>query len=181
MTTHTLPQVARYIFQDRTLEVLARWFQAAGREGVEDVAIAAGYPTADGDAVVAAVLHPNAKRTRGWYEQRDGPSWDALYKFGFEQGMYYLLQLHTHPPQCSTRHSKRDDSGAFSDRLGFLSIVIPDFAAAGVDLHDPRATVHERVAQGWRVWPPAEAKSRLLIVPSALDLQRDGKGVDVHG
>lgn len=173
ISTHTCPSVRRYIFQERTLEVLSSWFQEAGRDGVEDVAVAAGYPTADGDAIVATVLHPDADRAPGWYEQRDGATWDELYMFGYRHGMYYLLQLHTHPPGCSTRHSPRDDGGAFSDRLGFVSIVIPDFAARGVDLHHPRVTVHERTSDGWRVWPGPEALERLVVVPSAVDLQRD--------
>ena len=172
-STRTCPAVRQYIFQDRTLDILASWFQAAGRHGVEDVAIGVGHPTIDGDAIVATVLHPNADRAPGWYEQRDGSSWDELYAFGYRHGMYYLLQIHTHPPGFSTRHSPRDDIGAFSDRLGFLSIVLPDFADGGLSLHDPKATVHERTAHGWRVWSHAEALDRLVVVPSSVDLQRD--------
>ena len=173
VSTHTSPDVRRYIFQDRTLDVLASWFQEAASHGVEDVAIAVGYPTVDGDAVVAAVLHPNADRAPGWYEQRDGSTWDDLYTFGYHHGMYYLLQVHTHPTGYSTHHSRRDDIGVFSDRIGFLSIVVPDFARPGIDLRDPAATVHERTARGWRVWPHAEALERLVVVPSVLDLQWD--------
>lgn len=167
------PPIRGYIFQDRLLFILQSWFQEAGCAGVEDVAIAAGYPTNDGDAVVAAVLHPNAQRTRGWYEQRDGAAWDELYDFGHRHGMYYLLQLHTHPPGLGTRHSPRDNAGAFCDRIGFLSIVVPDFALGGLDLHDSRLTVHERVASGWRVWPRTEAQGRLIVVPADVDLQHD--------
>lgn len=172
--TRTCPPVKQYLFQDTTLGLLTSWFQDAGRHGVEDVAVGAGYPTVDGDALVAAVLHPNAERALGWYEQRDGSAWDDLYQFGHRNGMYYLLQIHTHPPGCSTLHSLRDDAGSFSDRLGFVSIVVPDFARRGVDLHDRQVTVHERIATGWRVWPHEEARERLRVVPSSLDLQCDG-------
>src|SRR5437870_2508640 len=92
------PAISRYLFQERTLDVLAAWFQDAGRRGFEDVAVGAGFPTVDGDAIVAAVLHPDANRAPGWYEQRNGQAWDELYRFGFRHQMYYLLQLHTHPP-----------------------------------------------------------------------------------
>src|SRR5713101_7561976 len=162
VATRTCPDVRRYIFQERTLDVLASWFKEAGNDGVEDVAVAAGYPTVDGDAIVAAVLHPNTERAPGSYEQRDGSTWDELYTFGYHHGMYYLLQLHTHPPGFSTHHSPRDDLGAFSDRLGFVSIVVPDFARHGVDLRDSAATVHERTARGWRVWPHEEALERFV-------------------
>jgi hypothetical protein len=172
-TTRTCPEVRRYIFQEPTLATLALWFQHAGRGGVEDVAIGAGYPTSDGDAIVASVLHPDAERAPGWYEQRDGATWDELYTFGYRHSMYYLLQMHTHPPGYPTHHSQRDDAGAFSDRLGFVSIVLPDFAVRGVDLHDRGATVHERTPQGWRVWTHSEACERLVIVPALLDLQRE--------
>lgn len=171
-STHVCPPVRRYIFQEPLLALLTRWFQEAGSSGVEDVAIAAGFPTVNGDAIVAAVLHPDADRSGGWYEQRDGAAWSELYAFGHRYSMYYLLQLHTHPPGCSTRHSPRDDVGAFSDRVGFLSIVVPDFAREGVSLHDPRCTTHERIPGGWRVWSNKEAVDRLIVVPAALDLQR---------
>ena len=177
-STRTCPAVRRYIFQARTLDVLTSWFQDAGRDGVEDVAVCAGYPTIDGDAIVAAVLHPDADRAPGWYEQRDGSSWDELYTFGHRHGMYYLMQLHTHPPGYSTRHSPRDDLGAFSDRVGFVSIVIPDFARGGVNLLDPDVTSHERTPRGWRVWSHAEALDRLVVVPSTFDLQRDRRSVE---
>jgi hypothetical protein len=176
-STHVCPPIRRYIFQEPTLELLARWFQEAGALGVEDVAIAAGFPTTDGDAIIAAVLHPDAERTPGWYEQRDGASWSALYGFGHRYRMYYLLQLYTHPVGYSTQHSPRDDIGAFSDRLGFLSIVIPDFARGGVKLHDPRCTVHERTQNGWRIWSNDEAIERLSIVPAAVDLQQDRRAM----
>jgi hypothetical protein len=172
-STHTCPAVSRYIFQERTLESLTSWFQAAGRCGVEDFAIGAGYPTCDGDAIIATVLHPNADRAPGWYEQRADSSWDDLYNFGRQYSMYYLLQLHTHPPGYGTRHSRRDDIGAFSDRIGFLSIVVPAFALGGINLHAAEVTVHERATHGWRVWPNAEACDRLLLVPASVDLQRD--------
>lgn len=172
-STHACPPIRRYIFQEPLVGLLGRWFQEAGAAGVEDIAIAAGFPTSGGDAVIAAVLHPDADRTPGWYEQRDGAAWSELYGFGHRYGMYYLLQLHTHPPGCRTLHSPRDNIGAFSDRLGFLSIVVPDFARAGVDLHHPRCTTHERTADGWRVWTNEESVERLVVVPAALDLQRD--------
>jgi hypothetical protein len=164
------------VFQTHTIETLHAWFSTAGRAGVEDVAVGAGFPTSDGDAIIASVLHPNADRAPGWYEQRDGAEWDALYSFARPFGMFYLLQLHTHPPGYGTRHSPRDDAGAFIDRVGFVSIVLPDFALRGLDLHGPRTTVHERTTRGWRVWSKAETKRRLLVIPSELDLQSDASG-----
>lgn len=179
--TRTCPPIKIFIFQDTAISAMQLWFQDAGRMGVEDVAIAAGFPTVDGDAVVTAILHPDAERHRGWYEQRDGASWDELYEFGHRYDMYYLLQLHTHPPGCSTRHSRRDDVGAFSDRIGFLSIVIPNFAAEGIELHDPAVTIHERTREGWRVWPHSEALNRIRVIPTVLDLQRtSGKHSSPH-
>ncbi len=168
-----MPAVRKYFFPDCIVRSLEAWFQKAGRREVEDVAVCAGQPTRDGDAVIQSALHPDAERAEGWYEQRDGPSWDELYLFGHKYGMYYLLQLHTHPEGCSTRHSPRDDAGAFSDRVGFLSIVVPNFALGGLDLYDPGVSVHERVPTGWRVWPSSEAKSRFVVIPSSVDLQRD--------
>ena len=173
ISTRRCPPIRRYIFPTQSLATLTSWFQAAGADGCEDVAVAVGLPTFDGDAVAVSVIHPDTERAPGWYEQRDGPGWDEAYAFSIRHALYYLAQFHTHPPGCSTSHSPRDDAGAFCDRLGFLSIVIPDFAAHGIKLHDEATSVHERTATGGRVWPPDEVSERFIVVPSVCELQSD--------
>lgn len=177
VVAHKRPLIGRYLIPDEIIGRVEAWFQEAGRAGVEDIAILAGYTTASGDAIAATALHPDAEREVGWYEQRDGPQWGALYTFAHQHGMHYLLQIHTHPPGSSTHHSHRDDAGAFSDEPGFVSIVIPDFAERGLDLADPAATIHERTrvtannTRGWRVWSREEVLDRIRVVPLEKDYQ----------
>ncbi|MFA5860450.1 MAG: hypothetical protein WDA16_02020 [Candidatus Thermoplasmatota archaeon] len=174
----TRPHFERYIVSEHLVRQMEAWFQEAGALGVEDVAIVAGYATSRPDGVAITALHPNAERHAGWFEQRDAPEWGELYTFAQPLGMHYLFQIHTHPPRYGTRHSPRDDAGAFSDQRGFVSIVAPDFSLHGLDLHDRKVTAHERVTPtiehptGWRVWPHEELVRRLVIVPSHVNYQR---------
>lgn len=172
MNTKPPIRIASHVIQTGS-----RWFVEAAALEVEDMIVAAGVRLANGTAVVTSALHPNVEREPGWYEQRRDQSWHDLYTYGREHELEYILQVHTHPPGCSTRHSQRDDSGAFSDEVGFLSIVVPNFGVRGLDLHDPAVTVHERTRPGWRIWTKEEARQRLVVFPSAVDFQEDAYGL----
>jgi hypothetical protein len=54
-----------------------------------------------------------------------------------------LCQIHTHPGTAF--HSAADDSGAYTDEIGFLSIVVPQFGVGGV----AKAEIYRRDATGW--------------------------------
>jgi hypothetical protein len=55
-----------------------------------------------------------------------------------------LCQLHTHPGDAF--HSSADDQGAFTDEVGFLSLVLPSFGAGGMET----AEAFRRDGRGWQ-------------------------------
>jgi hypothetical protein len=73
---------------------------------------------------------------------------------------FLLARVHSHPDEAF--HSWSDDEGCLSGRVGFLSIVVPDFARG-----PPRTdvwAVYERAPGGdWRRLTDAEVQRRLRI------------------
>ncbi len=56
ITAVVRPNFVRYIIPEHLIRTAEGWFQAAGRDGVEDVIIVAGYSTPAEDAVAVSVL-----------------------------------------------------------------------------------------------------------------------------
>jgi hypothetical protein len=74
-----------------------------------------------------------------------------------------VAALHTHPG-IDTRHSEWDDARAVSRKI--LSLVLP-FYGRGPQLED--AAVHQSVDGRWVMLGPAEARSRLALIPTLID------------
>lgn len=76
-----------------------------------------------------------------------------------------LAELHTHPPGGGGQNEV-DGAHPATTYRGFISIVVPDFAAPL--LHDLRATyIYEYQGRGaWRDVPPAEIVDRFVIEES---------------
>jgi hypothetical protein len=83
-------------------------------------------------------------------------------------GMLRLAQVHSHPNSW-TGHSRYDDSMAFSQRDGAISIVVPHFARCAPGLGD--CGVHVREPNGWRELYDEEKAARARVVPSLVDLR----------
>lgn len=76
------------------------------------------------------------------------------------EGVFVLVRLHTHPGEAY--HSPMDDTNMLVAHEGAISIVVPDFATAPLDLGD--CSVNElRSASGWRDLEADEVKRRFLI------------------
>jgi hypothetical protein len=163
---------ARLVVGQAVLDAISAWFRQAAEAEIEDMAVLLGHVSSTGDFVVTSALRPDLERHAGFYEQRPGDGWDALYARAEHLGLRLLAQVHIHPGAW-TGHSPRDDLGAVSDKVGFLSLVLPHFGRAGFTLTGS-FSVHERTRQGWRPWSDEERRTRLQAVPSALDLQTDG-------
>jgi hypothetical protein len=102
-----------------TLDQLA----SCGRGRHECVAFWTGQTLND---VVDSTVHPEHASSAASYRVDD----DWLNRFWFslhEQRRRILAQVHTHPGAAF--HSTSDDEGAIGVHPGFLSIVIPQFAA----------------------------------------------------
>lgn len=93
------------------------------------------YWVADLDApdVVRHVLHPLHHSGAFGYEV-DSAFVNRLFLDLYQNHEAVRVQVHTHPHGAS--HSTTDDRFALAPSTGFLSLVVPDFAAGPADLHD---------------------------------------------
>jgi hypothetical protein len=88
-----------------------------------------------------------------------------LFKFGIQR----LAQLHTHGGSF-IGHSCTDDSSAYSQRVGSVSVVVPRHAVRRPALRD--CGVHVREKLGWRRLSRSEITGIFTIVPTLVRLQR---------
>ena len=112
------------------------FLKATGKRNLEGVALWAG--SEEGDAfVVKYSIIPKQNS----YNLEDGLLYNVdgeeLYKLGVwlhENKMKLIAQIHTHPG--AAYHSETDDAYPIVTKEGSLSIVIPDFAANPMSIHE---------------------------------------------
>ena len=103
--------------------------------------------------VVTRLVHPVHRAGPGWYEVDSG--WVTRFFLDLRASRETVrAQVHTHPFEAG--HSGIDDAFALVPAPGFLSLVIPDYAAGPARLTD---TVLVRMGTGgtWMPVPPEEA------------------------
>lgn len=153
-----------YEIWSRLLDEFARF-----PRGVERVAYLDGVRLA-GDGVVTTLVFPDAHCTPGYYTV----SSDAMSEAGqhFRRfGMVRLAQAHTHGGDW-VEHSPRDDAMAYSQRLGALSIVLPEHARHRPLPIDPVTGVLVKESDGWRLLNEDEVLDWIRLVPGFLDNRR---------
>lgn len=119
-------------------------------------------------AAVTTVTIPNAQLAARYYDvPAEAMTEAAVHLRG--HGLVRLAQVHTHGGVWLD-HSSRDDAMAYSQKLGAISIVLPDHARGRPRLD--QGAIHVRERTGWRRLEPAEARTRIRVVPSLVDLRR---------
>jgi hypothetical protein len=145
-------------------------FEGEARK-VEQVAYIDGIVVEDAErtvAVATTLTIPDAVLEPGRFQV----SPDAMSQAGkhFRRfRMQRLAQVHTHP-SAWVGHSPWDDQRAYSQAVGAISIVLPDFARNRPTLE--LAGVHLRIRNGWRQLSEQEKAQRLRVVPGYLDFQQ---------
>jgi hypothetical protein len=137
------------------------------RRRMERVAFFDGV-AAGGHSVVTTVTVPDARLAARYYDVSPEAMSEAAAQLR-RNGLVRLAQVHTHGGHWLD-HSPRDDAMAYSQKLGAISIVLPDHAR-----HRPRfaqSAIHVREGDGWRRLDPHEARLRIRVVPSLVDLRR---------
>lgn len=105
---------------------------------------------------ITRVVHPKHRAHAGGYVVDD--AW--LNMFWMELGalnMGVRVQIHTHPNEAF--HSMSDDAFPIIHRVGFLSLVIPNFAIGPVGFNDAYLTE----IQGDGSWKEVPVTSRLRV------------------
>ncbi len=145
-------------------------FEGEARE-VEQVAYFDGIVIEDAERMVGVATTltiPDALLEAGRFEV----SPEAMSQAGkhFRRcRMQRLAQVHTHP-SAWVGHSPWDDQRAYSQAVGAISIVLPDFARNRPTLE--QAGVHVRTRTGWRQLSEEEKAQRLRLVPGYLDFRK---------
>lgn len=118
--------------------------------------------------VVTTVTVPNAYLAASYYDvPAEAMTEAAAHLRG--HGLVRLAQVHTHRG-ARLDHSPHDDAMAYSQKLGAISIVLPDHARRRPRLD--QGAIHVREREGWRRLDPHEARTRIEVVPSFVDLRR---------
>jgi hypothetical protein len=106
---------------------------------------------------ISGVAHPRHRAHAGGFEVAS-PWISEFWRELSRTGRGIRVQIHTHPGEAF--HSITDDAFPIIQSIGFLSLVIPDFAQGPVGFE--RAYLAEITSDGaWREVPP---ESRLEIV-----------------
>lgn len=125
--------------------------------------------TAEG--VVTTVTFPDAHLEPGRFTVTPAAMSQAG-KHLRRSGLRRLAQVHTHPGK-GTGHSDVDDSEAYSQLPGAISIVLPHYGKRKNNLSD--AGVHLRTEKCWRELDTTEISAVVRIVPSTFDFRANAR------
>lgn len=91
----------------------------------------------------------------------DGSELQRIQIENFREGRRSVIQLHTHPG-ADVCMSALDRTWEIVRHVGALSIIVPFYGRNGLALN-AGANVYEREEDGWRLWPFAEVRERLVV------------------
>lgn len=119
-----------YFITERVREATSSYFKEKSRARHEAYVFWAGSVPNAIHAYVSSCIIPRVRTSPG----RVSVSLEKLLDINKQlakRGWVLLCQLHTHPGDFG--HSSGDEKSAASYRLGFISIVVPDYGRKGLD------------------------------------------------
>lgn len=130
------------------IEAVYRHLIAAGKKGVEGVALWAGTMEGAKFEVKATIIpKQNAYQLEdGLLYSVDGDELHRINVWLYTNGLTLAAQVHSHPG--AAYHSETDDAYPIVAVLGGVSIVIPDFGMRAFDLQD-WAVYRLHASEGW--------------------------------
>lgn len=134
----------------------------AGAQGLESAVVWVGRVTGVDTAEVLAAMRPRQVSYRTDEGVGVEVPQDALFELiaALPPGVVVLARVHTHPG--AAYHSELDDTNMLIAHDGALSIVVPDFARAPIDLQ--RCSVNElRHGNGWVELDPVTVVERIKV------------------
>jgi hypothetical protein len=139
----------------------ARHLQQNGQHGLEQLALWAGYPTSQG-VVIASLLLPNTEATWGWVHILPAEQ-PQIAEWLHARAQLLFAESHTHGDgRWATEMSDEDRRHPAGRAEGFLTIIIPGYARAGIDF--PRAGVWECRSLIWAKLTHTDVRTRLRVV-----------------
>ena len=153
--------IERYYIPLSVVEATNKLFRKFGALNTEGYAWWAGYINCDDEAQVCTALYPNVTTLPG-YVYLDRAMISAMNRRLIESDQILLVELHTHPPGAGGQNHV-DASNAACFYPGFMTIVVPDFAAPKFyDLRDSYVYTYEWDGI-WRKLEREEIVRRFII------------------
>jgi hypothetical protein len=159
---HVPPTLRNYTLERAILERTAEFLHRRGEEGLEATVAWLGRVV---DETHAEIIDAYAPEQIG-YASEDGVAVEVTQRglaemiSALPEGVFVLVRVHSHP--SSAYHSPLDDENMLISHEGAISIVVPYFARAGMEL--AACSVNElRHGQGWRELRPDEVAERFTV------------------
>lgn len=118
--------------------------------------------------VVTTLTVPHARSRAGFFDVSADDMSEAGRHFR-PHGLVRLAQIHSHPGSW-VGHSEVDDSQAYSQRQGAISIVVPNYALTAPGFME--CGVHLRGTDAWVELNDEQKRSLIRVVPDEIDLRR---------
>jgi hypothetical protein len=148
MTNVVLSDVERFVVPSRVIDATDAALREAGSRSAEMFVLWTGQ-VSDGTFTADTAYVPNQiayQLTDGICVTVDGDALHALNRWLYEQEQTLAVQIHTHPRRAY--HSTTDDTYPIVTQRGGLSLVVPDFAVAGV--RGGGTALYRLGEDGWR-------------------------------
>jgi hypothetical protein len=155
----TLEAVRRFCVPKEVVAGTDDLLRKAGAEQLEIFVLWTGIPSNDQFEIRSVRLpsQTSYKLAEGLCVRVDGEELHRLNLALYEQGEILAIQIHTHPEEAY--HSETDDTYPIVTQLGGLSIVVPNFGAAGTG--GPGTATYRLGSKGW-IDIPRRSAVRLL-------------------
>lgn len=162
MMSRVPPTLCTYTIPRPVLQETHELLRGPGLRGFEAVVLWVGTVDDETSATIRAAVRPGQKAYRsdqGCAVEVPPDALSALIS-ALPPGVFVLARLHTHPGEAY--HSPVDDTNMLIAHEGALSIVIPNFATAPLDLR--ACSVNElRSRSGWRELDADEVARRFVL------------------
>lgn len=154
--------LARYLIAAETIESTQQFLAERGVEGLEATVLWLGRAL---DDTSAEILGPYAPEQIA-YRSEDGVAVEVTAEgltrliSALPDGVAVLCRVHSHPGEAY--HSALDDQNMIIAHPGAISIVVPDFAQAPIELE--RCSINELDGDGrWRELTADEVRTRFEV------------------
>jgi len=160
-------RIERYFIRADVLEETSVYFKQKGRIRHEAYVFWAGSVPNTIDAYITCCIIPRVRTAPG----RVFVGLEKLLEINRElvkREIVLLCQLHTHPGDFG--HSTGDERQAASYRLGFISIVVPNYGRQGL-MSLKRCYVYEYIGNwSWRLMKNNEVAQRFIVEEAKLSI-----------